>query len=104
MALYFGLIPALLVTTLAAEGLSDNAQIAGRTDRACRGKTLDFNLLQRVLGSFFFGKPLGTKLDVLLDNGGGKNYWIPCYLMELLGNLAGTTQGFFPSDCRNVKS
>lgn len=102
MALYFGLIPALLVTTLSVEGLSDKAQIAGRTERACRGITLDFDLLQRVLESFFFGQPLGTKLDVLLDNGDGKNYWIPCYLMELLGNLAGAIQGYFGLSQRQV--
>ena len=102
MALYFGLIPALLVTTLTVEGLSDNAQIAGRTARACRGITLDFDLLQRVLESFFSGKPLGTKLDVLLDNGDGKNYWIPCYLMELLGNLASAIKGYFGLSQRQV--
>ena len=99
MALYFGLIPALLVTTLTVEGLSDEAQIARRTKRACRDITLDFDLLERVLVSFFFGEPLGTKLDELLDNGDGKNYWIPCYLMKLLTRLAlaipGVTAGSF---------
>ena len=95
MALYYGLIPALLVTTLTVEGLAEKAQIARRTERACSGTTLDFDLLQRVLGSFFSGEPLGTNIDALLDNGNGKSYWIPCYLMELLGNLADSIQGRF---------
>lgn len=58
---------------------------------AGRGTTLDFDLLQKVLESFFFGKPLGTRLVVLLDNGNDKNCWTPC----CLGDLAGAIQVHF---------
>ena len=93
LALYYGLIPALLVTSLTVEGLADVRQVRQRVDKACRGLTMDFALLQQLMFSFFSGDAMESDLDVLLDASGDKNYWIPCYLMELLKRLGSSLGG-----------
>eukprot|EP00751_Fragilariopsis_kerguelensis_P029385 CAMPEP_0170916974 /NCGR_PEP_ID=MMETSP0735-20130129/7109_1 /TAXON_ID=186038 /ORGANISM="Fragilariopsis kerguelensis, Strain L26-C5" /LENGTH=615 /DNA_ID=CAMNT_0011315169 /DNA_START=86 /DNA_END=1929 /DNA_ORIENTATION=- len=102
LALYYGLIPAL--TSLTIQGLADDRQVDQRVTKACKGLELDFDLFQTVLGSFFSGKAMGSRLDVLMDGGATKNYWIPCYLMELLKKLGARIRGRFGQELRDVAS
>jgi hypothetical protein len=103
LALYYGLIPALLVTSLTVEGLAYVKRVRQRVDKACSGLSMDFALFQKVMLSFFTGNATGLDLDVLLD-GGEKNYWIPCYLMDLLNKLGIGVGGRFGLGLRDVAS
>eukprot|EP00978_Attheya_sp_CCMP212_P004036 scaffold8672_cov50-Attheya_sp.AAC.2 len=104
LALYYGLVPALLVTSLTIEGLADMGQIDQRVTKACINLNLNFTLLQTVIHSFFTGDAMRSELDVLLDASHTKNYWIPCYLMTVLKKLGTAMQDRFGLGLRNVAS
>lgn len=102
LALYYGLIPALLVTSLTVQGLADVRQVDRRVKKACGDMEMDFALFQKVLYSFFTGEAMESDLDVLLDASNAKNYWIPCYLMRLLKRLGVGIGGRFGLGLRDI--
>jgi hypothetical protein len=104
LALYYGLIPALLVTSLTVQGLADLRQVDDRVKKACRNLNLNFTVLQTVIHSFFTGEAMRSGLGVLLDASHTKNYWVPCYLMTVLKELGAVVGGRFGLGLRDVAS